>query len=113
VRAAIAYNTPLIAVTAGKHGGSLPPSASLVRLEPASLVLSSVKEAEDGDGWVVQWYDAAGTGAEAALTLPRAVKRAARSDFLEGAGEPVAAAGSTLRVPTPAHGVVTLRVRFR
>jgi alpha-mannosidase len=112
-RRAIEYNAPLLTVETGRHSGTIRARTSFFRLEPASLVLSSVKRAEDGDGWVLQWYDALGDGGDAVVTLPRAAARAHRSDFLEQKGDPIPVAGNRLSVATPRHGVVTIRVAFR
>ncbi|MBM7568477.1 alpha-mannosidase [Paenibacillus sacheonensis] len=62
------YRTPLLAETDAQHGGRLPSSASLLVVtdaRDASPFVSCLKQAEDGDGWIVRlWND----GEERAVT---------------------------------------------
>jgi len=104
------YNYPLLAVTTNVHKGSLAEAHSFVRLEPANLVLTTIKKAEDGNDWIVQWYDAMGSDSKAVLTLPAPVRKAVRSNFLEEDGPPVHPDRNRLEVDTPKHSVVTVKV---
>lgn len=113
VRRGYELNTPLLAVVSSAHPGPLPSAHSFVRLEPAELVLTSLKQAEDGAGWVLQWYNTADEDVEAVVELPRPVARAVRSDFLEAGGEALPAGGWTVRVPTGRNAVVTVKVRLQ
>ncbi len=106
------FNVPLLPVLSDPHRGSLPPSRSFSTLAPSNLVLTTVKRAEKGDGWIFQWYDAIGKDSEALLTLPAAPRKAVRSDFLEGDGPALSVTGNTVRVPTRKHGVMTVKVQF-
>jgi alpha-mannosidase len=110
VRRAAEYNAPLLPVVTEKHRGIARPSASFVKLAPERYVLTSVKQAEDSQAWIIQWYDAAGEDGVAELTLPFTPKRAVLTNFLEDDGAPLPVAGPVLRVPTRAHAVVTVKV---
>ncbi len=111
------YNQPLLARTATRHasatpGSAAPARASLVEVAPANVVLTGLKQAEDGTGWVLRWYEAFGRDTVADVTLPRAPKRAVLSNFLEEDGAPLKIDGRTLHVPTGHDGVVTVKVFF-
>jgi len=106
------YNDPLIAHLGTVHGGKLPPAKSFVRLEPSTLVLTSIKKAEDSNAWIVQWYDAKGEGTEASLSLPKKAKRVVTSNFLEEDGVSLPAQKDVVHVPTKRNAVVTLKVEF-
>lgn len=108
------YNQPLLARTGTRHAGSGAAAArsSLVDVRPANVVLTGLKLAEDGSGWVLRWYEAFGRDTVAEITLPRAPKRAVLSNFLEEDGAPLTIDGRTLRVPTGHDGVVTVKVVF-
>ncbi len=54
---AYAFNAPFRAVIAGAHAGSLPPAASMITVEPLEFVLSAIKAAEDGRGWILRGYN--------------------------------------------------------
>jgi alpha-mannosidase len=106
------YNYPLVAVTDKRHGGTLPAAKSFVQLGPSNLVLTTIKKAEDSRAWIVQWYETNGEAATATLQLPFTPKRVRRSNFLETDGETLPVEGSTVRVPTKANGVMTVKVEF-
>jgi mannosylglycerate hydrolase len=54
---AYAFDAPLRAVTTGVHAGDLPPAGSFVETNPVTFVISAVKQAEDGLGWLVRGYN--------------------------------------------------------
>jgi alpha-mannosidase len=64
---AYAFETPLRAVTTGIHPGELFSTGSFLESTPASFVISTVKRAEDGHGWIVRGYNI--TGEEITATL--------------------------------------------
>ena len=64
---AYAFETPLRAVTTGNHSGSLPPAGSFVETTPETFVVSAVKQAEEGDGWLVRGYNITGEGINVTL----------------------------------------------
>ena len=105
-------NDPLIAVMADRHKGKLGPSQSFVQLSPGNLVLATLKKAEDSDAWIIQWYDAKGTDAEATLTLPKQPVKVMMTDFLEEDGTPVTFTKNVVKVQTRKNSVVTLKVTF-
>ncbi len=112
VRRGYEFNNPLIAVIVDPHKGSLPARFSYLSLSPGNLVLSTVKKAEDSNAWIIQWYDATGIDCTARVRLPKAPQSAVLSNFLEENGQSLTIQGTTLEVPTKAHGVVTIMVSF-
>lgn len=52
------------------HAGDLPVDAAFVTVEPANIVLSVCKIAEDSDTLIVRGYESAGTATHAMLSLP-------------------------------------------
>jgi alpha-mannosidase len=113
VRRGYEYNNPLLPVFAGRAGAkSLPASHSFVALAPSSLVLTSVKKAEDGNAWIIQWYNASDADAEGVLSLPKPPASAALTNALEEPGTALTVRGSELRVPTKARAMVTVRVAY-
>lgn len=63
VPAAAAYNRPLIARTARRRGGHLPPSGSLFAVSDPSVVITSVKQADDGR-IIIRMYESHGRQAQ-------------------------------------------------
>jgi alpha-mannosidase len=64
-----AFARPLRAVRSRGGSGALPAAASLLEIEPDSLVLSALKTAEGGDGVVARVYNTAGTAVNGSLRL--------------------------------------------
>ncbi|MEW6511423.1 MAG: glycoside hydrolase family 38 C-terminal domain-containing protein [Bacteroidota bacterium] len=104
------FNTPLIIRMTPRHPGSLPATTSFVAISPSNLVLTSIKQGEEGNAWVLQWYETEGKPSMARVDLPATPKRALLSNFIEDDGSPLTVEGETLTTPTPAHGIVTVKV---
>jgi alpha-mannosidase len=51
---AYAFESPLRAVSGSLHGGSLPCSGAFLKVGPTDFVVSAVKAAADGRGWIVR-----------------------------------------------------------
>lgn len=73
-----AFAAPLRAVSTGRHAGELPPQGSMVHVEPASFVVTAIKQTEDGDGWIVRGYNLADEVIPVRLRPWRPFLRAAR-----------------------------------
>jgi mannosylglycerate hydrolase len=56
-REAYSFETPMQVVSTGLHSGTLPVCESFVDVEPATFLVSAVKQAEDGNGWLVRGYN--------------------------------------------------------
>jgi len=106
------YNNPMIAIMSDKHKGKLPSSNSLVKLEPANLVLTTIKKAEDDNAWIFQWYDAKGEESDATLTLPQIPKKVFTSNFLEQDGSAVSFEKNVVKMKTKKNSAVTIKVNF-
>jgi alpha-mannosidase len=102
LRAVIGGDAPL--VDAGR---------SLLRLSPATLVLSALKPADDGAGAVVRVLNPTGVEAEAQLTfgLPIASASAVRVDE-EPLDSELTVADGTVRVVVPPYGLRSVRVHW-
>jgi mannosylglycerate hydrolase len=54
---ASAFNAPMKSLATAIHSGSLSYSASFLQASPEDFILSSVKAAEDGKGWIIRGYN--------------------------------------------------------
>ena len=57
LREAQAFNTPVRALVSEQHEGQLPSQASLLEIEPRTLVVSTIKQSETGQGVIVRIYN--------------------------------------------------------
>ena len=73
-----AFAAPLRAVGTDRHAGELPLEATMVAVEPAEFVVTAIKQAEDGEGWILRGYSVAGEVLQVRLQPWRHFARAAR-----------------------------------
>jgi alpha-mannosidase len=99
-----------------KNTAPLPLESSLLGLEGGPLVLSALKESEDGTGIIVRVYNPAPSGVEGVLRCARPVKKALLvnlNEEVEGEAEVTGdSRGATLRLDVPAGGIVTVCIRL-
>jgi alpha-mannosidase len=108
-----AFNAPLRAISTDSHMGHLPLAHSLVELRGDGVVLSAVKRAEKGDGWIVRCYNILETAVVAQMQSfipPRAAwivnlaEEEVRELPLDGSG--------LLRVALGGRQIVTVKLHF-
>ncbi len=72
VQAAAELNQRPFAMLATFHpNGALPQSDSFIEVTPSNVVVSVLKEAEDGDGLIVRAYETTGCNSRAEIRLPK------------------------------------------
>jgi alpha-mannosidase len=69
-KAAELFNTPPQYVVETYHEGPLPLQMQGIEVMPAHVLISAVKKQEDGQGYVVRCYEAAGQSADALVRMP-------------------------------------------
>jgi alpha-mannosidase len=85
VRRAAELNQPPVVLFATFHPeGSLPLSDSFLTVEPENVMVTVLKQAEDGDGMVLRAFETSGSAAHASIRLPK-LGRIIEADF--GANE--------------------------
>jgi alpha-mannosidase len=81
VQRAAELNQPPIALFATFHPeGTLPPSDSFLTVEPENVLVTVLKQAEDGDGFVLRAFESSGAAARAFIRLPK-LGRVVEADF--------------------------------
>lgn len=81
VRRAAELNQPAIALFATFHPeGALPQCESFLSVEPENVMVTVLKQAEDGDGLVLRAYETHGSAARAYIRLPE-LGRVIEADF--------------------------------
>lgn len=56
-RQAYAFETPLRGIVTDGHDGILPAQGTFLEVTPTEFLISAIKEAEDGQGWLVRGYN--------------------------------------------------------
>ena len=95
------------------HSGSLPPSFSLVSLEPEELVISAIKKAESGEELVVRFYNTSDRQVTGKLSTFQQIEKASITNLLEETIEEIPASGNSVALSVGKHQIVTLRLNFR
>jgi alpha-mannosidase len=80
---AYAFETPMRLVCTGLHSGTLPVSGSFVQVEPATFVVSAVKQSEAGDGWLVRGYNITGEALRVTLKPWKPFKKVEQVNLAE------------------------------
>jgi len=111
IPAAYDLNTPLRAVAAGGHRGSLPGRHGFLTVEPANVVVEAVKPAEDGDGLVVRLYEAHGGRADATVTFGFDVAAVEEVDLVERPVATMKVADRTVAFPIRPFEIRSLHVK--
>jgi alpha-mannosidase len=118
VRHGYEYNYRLQARASAAHAGALPASHSFVRVEPANLVLTAMKKAEDGDGLILRFYEWAGEKTEARIEAPPGATAAYATNLMEKIDRDAARQGLVHRdaggihLSVEPYSIDTLRVDF-
>jgi len=98
------FESPLRATGTGIHAGTLPASGSFVRVDNSSFVVSAVKEAEDGSGWIVRGYNIGDEEIPVTVTPWRKFAKAQRVNMAEE---------TVTRLRVGERGEVTVNARGR
>ena len=112
VNAAYALNNPMEAVYSTGHDGSLPASASFVGIDNSSIIIDTLKKAENGDGYIVRLYESSNSHSDGTIRFSSAPSYVALCDMLEGNEKQVACDGNDLKVSLRPYEIRTYKVRF-
>ena len=97
----------------GSHKSSVSAMAeSLVGVEPAGLPLTTIKRAEDGQGFVFRCCDYAGVGGTAKLKLPQPARAVFDCNLVETEARELKEHGKTIRAEVRRFGPLTLKAVF-
>ncbi|HUA65658.1 MAG TPA: polysaccharide lyase family protein [Alphaproteobacteria bacterium] len=88
------------------------PAASFAQVEPAGLPLTTIKGAEDGNGFIFRYCDYAGEGGTLRLTLPRAASEATQCNLVETDEGKARKYGRRVSVPLTPYAPASVRVTF-
>lgn len=96
-----------------KHKGKLPASYSFFSASPDNVVLTAIKRAEDGDGFIIRFVETEGRPVTAQITLPWTPKKILETNLIEDTIAPTAPArvdGGRVTVPLGKFEIKTLKV---
>ena len=110
------WNMYCPAVAAKGESGNSPvfssAAGSLVEVSPAELPLTTIKGAEDGDGFIFRCCDYAGAGGTLKLTLPRPAREVERCNLVETDEGRLTERGRRVSLPLTPYAPASVRVSF-
>ncbi len=113
IRRGYELNYKLIPVVASAHDGSLPASQSLITIEPANVVITAIKKAEDDDSTIVRFYEWSGRPADVRLHFAGGITEASETNLMEKPAGKLTIDNDAIVVPTRPYEIKTVKVRLR
>jgi alpha-mannosidase len=105
------FNEPLLVKMGERGEGELPLQHSFVQIDPSSIILSSIKKAEDGSNcWVLQLYESSGNPSTVQVILPRVPTRLMQSNFLEDNLLPMSIEGKIVKFEMKKYEIKTIKI---
>ena len=71
-----------------------------------------MKKAEDGDDWILRFYETSGKGCKARINFPDRIKKVERVSFLEEKVEKLSSGGNEIKIPVGKNKIETVRIRL-
>ena len=104
---------PLMPVVINQHTeGHRPTSDSFCRIDKTNVVLTTLKRAEDGDGFIVRLVETEGRQSDVSVQLPFIeIAEAARTDLVERDLGPLTCQRHSVAVSVKPFGITTIRLR--
>ena len=111
VREAYSLNEPLQASAVTERNGAEIP-AVFASVDMPNVVLESIKQAEDGRGFIFRLYESQGSRVNAKLTLGIPALSAAETNLMEEDEQEMAVSGSTVAFFIKPYEIKTFRIAF-
>jgi alpha-mannosidase len=114
VRQGYELNYPLMTAVSTQHQGTLSPLWSLFSTQEDNVVITAVKEAADGSGIVVRFYEWEGKNGNVHLHVPKPATVAWQTNLVEQPEGELSLSSSrlTVVVPTGAYEIKTVKLSF-
>ncbi len=113
VRHGYDFNYNLKALQVESHTGTLPQSHSFAGIADKDVVLTAMKQSEDGKGLVMRFYEWAGKGGNVTLTVPRGATSATVANLMEKPeGSALSVNGDKVTVPVTPYEIQTVRLDY-
>jgi alpha-mannosidase len=107
------YNDPLIVISTTSHEGKLGKRHSFFSAGPDNVVISTIKKAENGEGFILRLVETSGLDGSAVVDLPGKPQKVVETNLVErDLNELLPATGPALTVPIGHYEIKSLRVVF-
>ncbi len=110
VRAGFELNEPVQVAAAEAKADAVP--ASFVNVDHASVILDTFKKAEDGNGYILRFYESCGKGGNVTVSFARDLRAVSICDMMEEGREEVAFDGNSFTFETSPYCIHTYRIEL-
>jgi alpha-mannosidase len=113
-RAGYELNYPLVSQPVEAHEGQLASSHSFASIEPANVILTAIKKAEDDNSVIFRFYEFEGKDSQVTLTLPEAATAAVETNLMEKEENPLSLGEGGRQISTSIghYEIKTVKVTF-
>ena len=105
-------NYPLLTNFINNGKGELPSEYSFFKMEPANLILTTVKKTEDNKSFIIRFYDSAGIKTSGKITFFKNPKSIHEVDFMENDIRKLNFSGKMIDIEIGSNEIKSLRVQF-
>ncbi len=114
VREAYSFNQPLESVSVkANRKGSLPKNFSFVSSDSENVIIETLKQCEDGNGFILRMYDAYDCVSSPVLTFGMPVEKAEVCDLMENTLYSLPCENNKLQVSLKNYEILTLKLRIK
>jgi len=107
------YNEPLQVLRTQAHKGELSGCHSFITVESDHVILNVVKNAEEGEGWILRFYETAGKEGAAAVRFDRSIKRVEEVNLIEDPLQSIPSTRDAFVYQIKPNEIRTFRVEWR
>jgi alpha-mannosidase len=113
IKRASELNTPFYANVAQKQKGELPASFGFFKVKSGSVILDTIKKAEDGNAYILRLYESSGKESPVEIECFKVPVSVFETDLMEKDVEAVALEGKTIRLKLKKFEIKTLKLTFQ
>lgn len=107
---ALASNHPYSVCTKNNNGGFMENSSSLIQISDPLVSVSTLKKADDGNGYILRIVEMEGKDKEVTLTLPFNVSKIIKTNLIEEEEGPIEGSGNKLTFKLGHHAVEAYKI---
>ena len=111
VRAGFELNEPVHSCVAQPKQAVIP--HEFLTVEHDSLVVDTFKQAENGNGYILRFYESCGAGGKATVRFARPIKVLSTCDLMEQSDQAAAFDGNCFTFDTTPYCIHTYRIAFQ
>ena len=111
VQKAYSFNQPLYADVIGKQRGTLPEQFSFVNADNDSVIIDTVKKAENSDGIIIRLYEAYNSRENVTLSFADGFNEVYLCDMMENELEKLVLQNNTVTLKVKNFEIITLKLK--